>query len=92
MRMWSRLSVDIDTEHNDALLLKEIIGLWLTIRGFSIAGQWLEIYKNNRALTTKKYLHKVLKRGQTSKSKSSSKNTNSLCKTKKKTVTKPSVL
>ena len=83
MRMWSRLSVDIDTEHNDALLLKEIIGLWLTIRGFSIAGQWLEIYKNNRALTTKKYLRKILKRGQISKSKSSSKNTNSFCKTKK---------
>ena len=71
---WSMLSVDIDTEHNASLLLKEIVELWLTIRGFSIAGQWLEIYKNNKALTTKKSksLHKTLKRGETSKSSTSS--------------------
>lgn len=36
---WSMLSIDIDTEHNASLLLKEIVELWLTIRGFSIAGQ-----------------------------------------------------
>ena len=35
---WSLLSIDIDREDNAALLLKEIVKLWLTIRGFSIAG------------------------------------------------------
>ena len=44
---WSLLSIDVDTEDNAACLLKEIVELWLTIRGFSIAGQWLEIYKSN---------------------------------------------
>ena len=70
---WSMLSLDIDTVHNAALLLKEIVELWLTIRGFSIAGQWLEIYKNNKALTTKKTksLRKTLKRAKPSKSTSS---------------------
>ena len=72
---WSMLSIDIDTEHNAALLLKEIVELWLTIRGFSIAGQWLEMYKNDKALTTKKSksLRKTLKRGETSKWSTSSK-------------------
>ena len=66
---WSMLSIDIDTELNAALLLKEIVELWLTIRGYSIAGQWLEIYKTNKVLTTKKSksLRKTLKRGETSK-------------------------
>lgn len=96
---WSILSIDIDTEHNAVLLLKEIVELWLTIRGFSIAGQWLEIYKNNKALTTKKSksLRKSLKRGETSKSSTSSKsslrssstkNTNPLRKTKKRMTKK----
>ena len=69
---WSLSSIDIDTEDNAALLLKEIIELWLTIRGFSIAGQWLEIYKSNRQVTTKKSksLRKTLKRGRTLKSSS----------------------
>ena len=40
------------------------------IRGFSIAGQWMEVYKNNKASTTKKSksLGKTLKRGESSKS------------------------
>lgn len=38
--------------------------LWLTIRGFSTAGQWMEVYKNIKTKTTKKTksLHKTLKR------------------------------
>lgn len=66
---WSMLSLDIDTEQNAALLLKEIVELWLTIRGFSIAGQWLEIHKNNKVLTTKKTksLPKTLKRVKSSR-------------------------
>ena len=87
---WSILSIDLDIEHNAALLLKEIVKLWLTIRGFSVAGQWLEIYKN-RALTTKKSLRKTLKRDQTSKSNSLTKKTTPLRKTKR-TITKPSII
>ena len=87
---WSILSIDLDIEHNAALLLKEIVKLWLTIKGFSVAGQWLEIYKN-RALTTKKSLRKTLKRDQTSKSNSLTKKTTPLRKTKRK-ITKPSII
>ena len=67
---WSMLAVDIDTEDHATQLLKEIVEFWLTIRGFSIAGQWMEVYKRNKALTTKKSksLRKTLKRGATSKS------------------------
>lgn len=42
---WSMVSVDIADEQHAIQLLKEIIGLWVTIRGFSIAGAWLEDYK-----------------------------------------------
>ena len=38
---WSMLLIDIDSEHHAGQLLKEIVELWLTIRGFSIAGQWM---------------------------------------------------
>ena len=63
---WSMLSVEIDAENNAAVLLREIVELWLTIRGLSVAGQWLEIYKNNKSLTTKKSksLRKTLKRSE----------------------------
>ena len=42
-----------------------IVELWLTIRGFSIAGQWMEIYKKCSSRTTKKSksLRKTLKQG-----------------------------
>ena len=43
---WTILSVDIDREDLAVKLLKEMIGLWLDIRGFSIANAWLEKYKN----------------------------------------------
>ena len=38
---WSMVSVDITDEQQAIQLLKEIVGLWVTIRGFSIAGAWL---------------------------------------------------
>lgn len=41
---WTFLSVDIESEDQAVNLLKEIVGLWLTIRGFSIAGTWIEYY------------------------------------------------
>lgn len=62
---WVLLSCDITNEEDAISLLKEIIGLWLTIRGFSIAGTWLEQYKykNKAAGTSKtKGLRKTLKR------------------------------
>jgi len=41
-----RVLISCDITEEDAVhLLKEIVGLWLTIRGFSIAGSWLDEYK-----------------------------------------------
>ena len=51
--LWVLLSCDITDEEDAICLLKEIIGLWLTIRGFSIAGTWLEEYKKKAAGTRK---------------------------------------
>ena len=34
-------------------LLREVIELWLTIRGFSAAGAWMEYYKQNKKVTLK---------------------------------------
>ena len=64
---WTLLSVDIDNEQDSMFLLREIIQLWLTVRGHSIPGQWLEIYKNSKSKTTKssKSLRKTLKQGDT---------------------------
>ena len=42
---WSMVSVDIADEQHAIQLLKAITGLWVTICGFSIAGAWLEDYK-----------------------------------------------
>ena len=42
---WTLLSCDIENEEEALTLLKEIIGLWLNIRGFSIAGGWIEEYR-----------------------------------------------
>ena len=50
---WVMLSVDIENEDRAIELLKEIIGLWVTVQGFSIAGCWSEQYK--QATTKKKY-------------------------------------
>ena len=61
---WTMLSVDIDSEQESVELLKEIVELWLTIRGFSITGQWMEIYKYSAKTTKKsKSLRKTLKQG-----------------------------
>ena len=64
---WTLLSTDIDDEQDSITLLRELIALWLTIRGHSIAGQWLEVYKNTQSKTTKKSksLRKNLKQGVT---------------------------
>ena len=69
---WSLLSIDLDTSTLSDELLEDIIELWLSIRGFSIAGQWVEVYKHKKSKTTKKTksLRKTLKRqGESSTSK-----------------------
>lgn len=61
---WVLVSFDITKEKDAVLLLKEIIGLWLTIRGFSVAGTWLEEYKKKSKSNSSKSkgLRKGLKR------------------------------
>ena len=44
---WSVISKEIDDHETSITLLKEIITLWITIRGFSLAASWLESYKKN---------------------------------------------
>ena len=62
---WTMLSADIDGEEESVELLRDIVELWLIICGFSIAGQWMEIYKKCSCKTTKKSksLRKTLKQG-----------------------------
>ena len=61
---WTLLSVDIESEEEAVKLLKEVIGLWLTIREFSIAGTLIEQYREaNKSVSTKsKGLRKELKK------------------------------
>ena len=57
------LSVDIECEAQATKLLKEIIGTWLTMRGYSIAGTWIEQYlQANKKGKSKKGLLTELKR------------------------------
>ncbi len=51
---WSMQSVDIPCEDDCKELLSNIIELWLTIRGFSLAKTWLEQYKQEARTTSKK--------------------------------------
>ncbi len=38
---WSMLSVDLDCKE----ILKDVVTLWLNIRGFSVTGSWVEQHK-----------------------------------------------
>lgn len=51
---WTILSVDIPVEDHAIQLLEEIVGLWVSIRGFSIAGGWLERHKHIMKVNTAK--------------------------------------
>ena len=42
---WCLISTDIDDEAASQELLRKIVKLWLTIRGFSTAGAYIEYYK-----------------------------------------------
>ena len=61
---WSLLSVDCD---GSTELLREILSLWVTIRGGSIAGCWMEQYKRVSKETSKTALRKGLKQKSTKK-------------------------
>lgn len=49
---WSFVSIDLDEVGNE--LLVEMVNLWLTLRGFSIAGAFVEQYKHCSKKGTKK--------------------------------------
>ena len=61
---WSMISTDIQDEAAARDLLHEIAELWLTIRGFSVAREWMEMYKACTVKATKKSkpLRKSLKK------------------------------
>ena len=56
---WTLLSQDIEEEENSEALLAEIISLWITIRGFSLAASWMEEYKNNFKKTILVYINQL---------------------------------
>ncbi len=51
---WSTVSIDIDDQVVSRDLLLEIIDRWLTIRGFSVAREWMEMYKRCRSTVKQK--------------------------------------
>lgn len=59
---WTLISSDIESEEEAVKLLKEVIGLWLTIRGYSISNAWIEHYKKITKSAKSKGLRKELKR------------------------------
>ena len=50
---WTAVTSDLDDEDLDKELLQHIVELWVTIRGFSAAGAWMEYYKQHIERTTK---------------------------------------
>ncbi len=60
---WTLISQCIDSEEDAVELLHEIVFLWVTVRGFSLAATWMEMYKKSTKNTKKKVsLRKSLKR------------------------------
>ena len=53
MFMWTVLTSDLDEEQRSELL-QHVALKWITIRGFSAAGAWMEYYKQANEQTTKK--------------------------------------
>ena len=51
---WTLLSQDIESPEDAESLLTEIINLWVTIRGYSIAASWMEVYKGNEKKNVQK--------------------------------------
>ena len=65
IHFWSMLSVDIEEEQDALELLRTIIQLWITIRGFAMTSTWMESYKQVHKKSTKcsKGLRKRLNKG-----------------------------
>ena len=61
---WCMLSVDIPDDRDGLELLRHVVELWLTIRGFGMSKAWMEEYKRSSHTSTKgkKSLRKDLKR------------------------------
>ena len=51
---WTLLSHCIDSEKEAIELLREIVTLWVTVRGFSITATWMEVYKQETKKKSKK--------------------------------------
>ena len=45
---WTLVSQCMDSEDDAIELLKEIVTLWVTVRGFSITATWMEMYKQEK--------------------------------------------
>ena len=51
---WTLLSQDIVSPEDAETLLQEIISLWVTVWGYSLAASWMEVYKCNEKKNTQK--------------------------------------
>ena len=51
---WALISQCIEKKEDACCLLDEIVKLYVTIRGFSVAAMWMEIYKTETKQSTKK--------------------------------------
>lgn len=51
---WALMSQDIDSPSEAEKLLKDIVQLWVTIRGFALATSWMEEFKKTTQKTTQK--------------------------------------
>lgn len=51
---WTLISQDLDSYEEAQELLHEIVQLWVTVRGFSIASMWMETYKQATKQTKQK--------------------------------------
>ena len=51
---WSMLSIDIHSPEDADELLKSVIQLWVTIRGYSLSATWFEEYKKAHHSSSKK--------------------------------------
>ena len=62
--VWNLLSIDINDDDDCQALLKEVVGLWVTIRGYAMISFWMEQYKvaTRKDVKKKKVLRNDLKK------------------------------
>ena len=51
---WALINQDIDNPEDAEVLLLEVVKLWVTVRGFSLAASWMEGYKKSSKKNTQK--------------------------------------